>query len=404
MSYLKIVSYLCVMVGGLRGAVGIALAISVDNMVRSATDDPEILSLTNKLFGMVGGVALLTLVINGLTAGPFLIRLGLAKSTETRVQIVERYSRFLKAKLLDETAFLMSKPAYRLCSFALIEHHVFFLSELSNEEKAHVMKKASDNMSKESNGDIDDPSSEALQAMRTSMLVKAPSEKFKAGDKGLKEMRLLFLEILKSQYEKCVDNGYIDPRLDNGIEYFSLVQSIDFAVDDVNRGGPLNDWKYTEFWQYKIARKYVARISNSIGNIASRQYRGVDHQEEYQETRIQVLRATAFQLAHQGARRKLEKGFCEVAHSLRDAADRVIEESEKQEQLAQEVLDSIDKDQLKVIVEHFVCHVLLNKAAKIVQKHHTSGLLQDKEAEHFLEEIDEAIYRTNICYVGHEDE
>ena len=31
MSYLKIVSYICVMVGGLRGAVGIALAISVDN-------------------------------------------------------------------------------------------------------------------------------------------------------------------------------------------------------------------------------------------------------------------------------------------------------------------------------------------------------------------------------------
>lgn len=380
------------------------MAIAIDNMVRSATDNPEIRSLTNKLFGMVGGVALLTLVINGLTAGPFLKRLGLTKSTETRVQIVENYTRFLKAQLLEETAFLMSKPAFCLCSCALIEHHVFFLRNLSNEEKAYLMKKASDHKSKQGDSEAGEPSNDAIKAMSSAMLMKAPSQKFKAEDMGLKEMRLVFLEILRAQYEKSVDNGYIDPRLDNGIEYFSLVQSLDFAVDEVNRGGPLEDWQYTEFRQFKLTRKYIVRISNVVGNIVSGQYRDVDHQEEYQETRIQVLRATAFQLAHQAARRKLKAGFCEISNALQDAADKVVEESEKQEQLAQQVLDSVDKDQLKVIVEHFVCHVLLNKAAKMVKKHHASGILKDKEAEHFLEEIDEAIYRTNICYVGHEDE
>ena len=390
-------------IGGLRGAVGIALAIAIDNSVRSATDDPEILNLTNKLFGMVGGVALCTLVINGLTAGPFLVRLGLAKSTETRVQIVENYKGFLKAKLMDEAAFLLSKPAFSLCSFALIEHHVFFLEDLSNEEKSYIMKKASEHMSQQSNDD-DEASDDAVQATRSSIMKRSPSVKFKADDMGLKEMRLLFLEILKAQYEKCLDNGYIDPRLDNGVEYFSLVQSLDFAADEVNRGGPLEDWQYTEFSQFKLARKYTAKISNFVGNIASGRYRGVDHQEEYQETRIDVLRATAFQISHQAARRKLEAGFCAVAHTIREAADKVMEESKKQEQLAQNLLDTVGKDQLKVVVDHFICHVLLNKAAKMVKKHHASGMLKDKEAEHFLEEIDEAIYLTNICYVGHEDE
>ena len=51
--------------GGLRGAVGIALAIAIDNDVRHETNDPTILSKTNKVFGFVGGIAFLTLVVNG---------------------------------------------------------------------------------------------------------------------------------------------------------------------------------------------------------------------------------------------------------------------------------------------------------------------------------------------------
>jgi NhaP-type Na+/H+ or K+/H+ antiporter len=43
--------------GGLRGAVGIALAIAIDNDVRRKTDDPDMLALTNKVFGFVGGIA-----------------------------------------------------------------------------------------------------------------------------------------------------------------------------------------------------------------------------------------------------------------------------------------------------------------------------------------------------------
>lgn len=58
-------------IGGLRGAVGIALAVSLDNEVYAATEpvqtpsDAEARNFTSTLFGHVGGIAFLTLFLNG---------------------------------------------------------------------------------------------------------------------------------------------------------------------------------------------------------------------------------------------------------------------------------------------------------------------------------------------------
>lgn len=46
---------------GLRGAVGIALALALDHDVTTNTNDQELIDLSTKVFGMVGGVAFLTL-------------------------------------------------------------------------------------------------------------------------------------------------------------------------------------------------------------------------------------------------------------------------------------------------------------------------------------------------------
>lgn len=75
--------------GGLRGAVGIALAIALDSQVAEATGGTDVVATneSRKLFGFVGGFAFLTLLINGTTAGPLLRRLHLSDSTETRQKI-----------------------------------------------------------------------------------------------------------------------------------------------------------------------------------------------------------------------------------------------------------------------------------------------------------------------------
>lgn len=90
--------------GGLRGAVGIALALALDSEVFHATkeEDEGTRELTFKLFGMVGGIALLTLVINGTLSGPLLQRLGLVKTSDIRNRIIQHYGQTTRQRMLDD--------------------------------------------------------------------------------------------------------------------------------------------------------------------------------------------------------------------------------------------------------------------------------------------------------------
>lgn len=85
--------------GGLRGAVGIALALSLNSEVNHYTEASDVdeqtrrkfQDYTTKLFGFVGGIAFLTLIINGISSGPLLHKLGLVTPTETRKKVLENY-------------------------------------------------------------------------------------------------------------------------------------------------------------------------------------------------------------------------------------------------------------------------------------------------------------------------
>ena len=89
--------------GGLRGAVGIALALALDSEVFHATEeDDSARELTTKLFGMVGGIALFTLVINGTFSGPLLRRLGLVKTSDIRNRIIQHYGQTTRQRMLDD--------------------------------------------------------------------------------------------------------------------------------------------------------------------------------------------------------------------------------------------------------------------------------------------------------------
>lgn len=84
--------------GGLRGAVGIALGLFLDSEVRETSGvESDASRQTSKLFGFVGGIAFLTLCVNGVTAGPLLKYLHLADSTKAREKIVDAYhTRYVK--------------------------------------------------------------------------------------------------------------------------------------------------------------------------------------------------------------------------------------------------------------------------------------------------------------------
>ena len=128
--------------GGLRGAIGIALALALEVEVVHSGASQESLRQVEALFGHVGGVAFFTLLINGSLAGPLLIKLGLADSTPIRKRIVEHFRKAAKEKVLNKFIFLLTDPRFKnTTDFSLIAHHVPVLQDLTVEELQAAVEK-----------------------------------------------------------------------------------------------------------------------------------------------------------------------------------------------------------------------------------------------------------------------
>lgn len=379
--------------GGLRGAVGIALALAIDNDVRSATDDPEKRALTNKLFGMVGGVALLTLVVNGTLAGPVLKKLGLASSSEATEKIEEHYYRLLRKKTLGEYSMLMTDSRFQSCNYHLIRHHLLGLGDVTDAEFDFARQQASD--FDDHNETLKGRQKERKVALANIKTSKLDPPKLEGTETfGEKELRLLFLELLKGAYEVALQEGYLDARVDNGLLHFSLLQSLDFAKDEINRGGPISDWKFTKFSEIAAIDNFAKRISNCMNRATC----------DREKQRITLLKAFEFQSAHRNARRIFQEEFLDDADdAIAEAAQIILKESEEQEKLASEVLSAIDSDEMQLFVSHYACSILLNKVALLVQKHNKSGAIRDQSANEVLEDVDKCLREVNLCTLDHEE-
>jgi NhaP-type Na+/H+ or K+/H+ antiporter len=78
--------------GRLRGAVGIALALVVE---QNAMSGNSIVSEINghRVFLIVGGVAGLTLILNATSAQSLMYALGLVEETSEEIRIMQHYAR-----------------------------------------------------------------------------------------------------------------------------------------------------------------------------------------------------------------------------------------------------------------------------------------------------------------------
>mmetsp|Transcript_95859 Transcript_95859/g.280191 ORF Transcript_95859/g.280191 Transcript_95859/m.280191 type:complete len:891 (-) Transcript_95859:58-2730(-) len=80
---------------GLRGAVGLVLAISVDRGITSvAKADPKVGSL---VMFHVGGMAMLTILVNATLCGPLLSKLGFTKTEDIEEKCIEHFERVTDA-------------------------------------------------------------------------------------------------------------------------------------------------------------------------------------------------------------------------------------------------------------------------------------------------------------------
>ena len=414
--------------GGLRGAVGIALAIALDSEVREATDDIEKRNLTSHVFGMVGGVALMTLVINGSLSGPLLKKLGIGKTTEARERIILSVEESIRRRLLDDFIFLMTDPRFFFVDFNLVRDHVHRLRNLTAAELKRAVEQNRETVhpNKYKAPNLDHvlpyiPNSEWLkqetekikrQVFMTSKLsqldleILDETEELGEAPPGLlKDMRLLFLELLRAAYNAQISYGELDPREYDGFLAYSLLQSIEFAQDQVMEGEPLNDWNLSRV----VSTEYVDRTRDLFvrvygalflrdGKEDNRPHSLRDSQPlESQRLRLSVLRAFSFVDGHKEAEGRLKDKFEDSEGEVRNAFLTVMRESQKQVKLAEDVIRSKTKKQLKQVISHYLCIMLQNKSARYIGVLVESGVLLPREARELLEEIEESIQEIRTC-------
>ena len=427
--------------GGLRGAVGIALAIVLDSEVlHHAGVDVVQKEQTEQVFGMVGGIAFMTLAINGVTAGPLLVKLGLADSTEARKKITSAYEFRLRAATIDDMVRLLTHQRFRRVNFALVKEHVPYLADLTKQQLLEAIQKHKETTPNDDyippfigniwpylQDDLDGMSPTDLELDEALLLedeyakdlrLKARSKlrktrrnrrrssnlRFMLGsdcELSALELRVLFLSILRSVYQKQEASGELE---DQHILAVSLEQSIDFAEDAVSNGEPLNDWEFLRKIQEPIANISRAMTNNKATKscqfscFRKRSHVGMQASRDI----MCIERSLAFMAGHTEAQRLFLAELQDVDSQISESAKVVMQESKQQWEKAAEALMAFDETVLEVTASHKFCKILLNFGIAYMGDLVGHGLLKESEAEPYVEELEEYLHHCVNCQDLHQ--
>uniref|UniRef100_A0A7S3PWP7 Cation/H+ exchanger domain-containing protein n=1 Tax=Chaetoceros debilis TaxID=122233 RepID=A0A7S3PWP7_9STRA len=383
--------------GGLRGAVGIALALALDSEVANDTVliDPR-RDPTHLLFGFTGGIALLTLLVNGVLAGPVLKSLGLNRSSKERTRIVDSYGEHLRKSTIEQMIILLGRDHYSNIDIRTIQNSVPFLKKLTYHELRFAVRTVKDNtplyeysqphlslfediLSKDEYKKLEAISVvELYQRFRTAaarIAMQSASSAFSLTSSShsvvdkeefsaqLKELRLVFVDVLKSTQFAQIANGQIDAR--RGMVLFALDRGVASAEDEASSNLPLDEWK--------ACLNATRRFSKF----------------KVDETNLHLV--TGFVEAHEEAQASFRRDFCDSRAILSPAEKQVMEESKSQIQAAKSVFDKIAPDTMRDVMSLQLASALLNNAAILIGKYVKEGLLKPVEAESYLEDFQESL-------------
>merc|ERR1712008_424791 len=84
---------------------------------------------------------------------------------------------------------------------------------------------------------------------------------------------------------------------------------------------------------------------------------------------VRVRQILAFKNAHESARQVFKEEFSKVGEACLTAAEKVVlDESDKQVELADTALAEIEDGDVAMVKSHYICHILLNRAADYFTK------------------------------------
>ena len=404
--------------GGLRGAVGIALALLLKKEVlayggaSSLSEETRMQyeQFVQKLFGFVGGVACLSLIVAGPTSGPLLRFLGLVTPTETRSKVVHNHEKHLAKDILVEYMNLLTERRFENVEYGIVKQRVSILRDVVTPEiftsaielykKKFPSRPLPSNLANVaahigvSNGDLLD----GLNASDMSRAKQSPTSRntmycFKElpDENALVEERRLFVECVKNEYYNQLQSGELDSR--SSIPW-SLLQSVRCAEEAAANGQPMNDWASLQSGSdLGVLRFDKALHAYRVGSLCNRQRRD----EDYNTIRMKVLQSLSFIKAHLASQDIFKDKLASAEkHSLSLTEKRVIDESREQVARADALISAFDDHDVNAIKSQYVCQVLLHKCALHFEHLAHSGLVTEREASVFLERFGEELNQLRL--------
>eukprot|EP00804_Cyclotella_cryptica_P028004 CCRYP_003873-RA/>CCRYP_003873-RA protein AED:0.08 eAED:0.08 QI:1873/1/0.87/1/0.85/0.75/8/36/800 len=383
---------------GLRGAVGIALALLLSAETHNAAtieQREQYQEYVDKLFGMVGGIAFLTLVINAPTSPALLNALGLVNPTEARKSVVRNYELHMRQNTLIEFMKLLSEETFKSVDFGVVREYVSPLAEVTTKElDAAVViyrKRYPDSMPDLHNvmryvGSETSTSSTVSTRSLAASFIKDQGTVYDfsapLNEEAVLEKRQIFIHLLEREYHRQLLVGELDSR---GGTPFSLLQSLQLANESATKGSSLQDWDASQSigkWTRKLDKLLH---TYRVGGIAS-------GDEDFHAIRTQVLQALSFIKAHTYAQETFKAEFASVdGNSLTLSEKAVLDESREQVSRAEAVLNAFDAEDVNAIKSQYVCQILLYKCADYFRMLAHNGLMSEREVGEFLEKYDKEL-------------
>eukprot|EP01134_Creolimax_fragrantissima_P007127 CFRG7127T1 len=212
--------------GGLRGAIGLALALIVES-------DPEVpLESRTRIMFLVGGIVGLTLLINGSTTQYLLSYLGMGEVTAERYQILDNIIDHTQEVVYENIHTLQSDPFYQGSDWIAVTEHLD-LDNFYVDRK--VAKRKYENV-------LVDPcvpmhGGESLNDVEKSMDGHSHMDELSSRLQR-RELRCLFLSSLKSIFTRY----FYEERILNTWAYNSLMNGLN-RVGDTDTDSLANLWE-----------------------------------------------------------------------------------------------------------------------------------------------------------------
>ncbi|CAB9513644.1 hydrogen exchanger 7 [Seminavis robusta] len=406
-SNLKEASFLAF--GGLRGAVGIALAASLFRSVvtQDCSPDSRFEQDATRLVFLSGGISLGTLLLNGTAAGWVIKKLDLAlpDTGKTMQDVFEKRERDFVGQEYEK---LMRQARFsEVVDFDIVKAHV---PKLTRQSTAG----STSNVAAMSSSILEPRGSGTARHHQTSIALIALGADTPMDEKVV-QLRLVFLDMLKETYEHAVDRGELVQEGGNrALDVSAFRHSVDFAEADAKRH-EMNDWEALQmfstvhddaktFIQQRILREsFGAYFGGSVTAGNGQQERHKHNHIEYKKKRARLLRAFCFIEAHKRVHRRLEVYVDAVIdetssrededervdnEALQRALQTVLDESSAEVEKAASVVEEVTDDQRQIILSHYVATIILNRLINMIEESAKDGLLHYDEARSYISKIE----------------